>query len=308
MKKNILLTFLTILVLLNSTAIGYYIYHDQKEHQENEEPPFFLMKSSDVDFPTTFSLAGEQVPLERIDVAEAFKKELIVNTYLHSHTIQVLKNAPRYFHIIEPILKAEGVPNDFKYLAVIESSLNPLAVSYAGATGIWQLMSATAKELGLEVTNDVDERYHVEKATRAACTYLKKAYQKFGSWTLAAASYNGGMNMLTRQMDRQKEKNFYDLLLGEETGRYVYRMLALKQIMEEPHLYDFYVDHLYPVEPTTQVKVTKNIKNLADFAQEHGISYKTLKRFNPWLRQTSLKVGKHKTYYIAIPENKQAYK
>jgi membrane-bound lytic murein transglycosylase len=109
-------------------------------------------------------------------------------------------------------------------------------------------------------------------------------------------------------MDRQKEKNFYDLLLGEETGRYVYRMLALKQIMEEPHLYDFYVDHLYPVEPTTQIKVTKNIKDLADFAQEHGISYKTLKRFNPWLRQTSLKVGKHKTYYIAIPENKQAYK
>ena len=150
MKRNILLTFLTILVLLNSTAIGYYIYHDQKEQEENEEPPFFLMKSSDVDFPPTFSLAGEPVPLERIDVAEAFQKELIVNTYLHSHTIQALRNAPRYFHIIEPILKAEGVPNDFKYLAVIESNLNPLAVSYAGAVGIWQLMGATAKELGLE--------------------------------------------------------------------------------------------------------------------------------------------------------------
>lgn len=136
-KRNILLTFLTILVLLNSAAIGYYIYHDQKEHKKNEEPPFLLMKSSDVDLPTTFSLAGEPVPLERIDVTEAFKKELIVNTYLHSHTIQILKNAPRYFHIIEPILKAEGVPNDFKYLAVIESSLNPLAVSYAGAVGIW---------------------------------------------------------------------------------------------------------------------------------------------------------------------------
>ena len=170
MKRNILLTFLTILVLLNSTAIGYYIYHDQKEQEENEEPPFFLMKSSDVDFPPTFSLAGEPVPLERIDVAEAFQKELIVNTYLHSHTIQALRNAPRYFHIIEPILKAEGVPNDFKYLAVIESNLNPLAVSYAGAVGIWQLMGATAKELGLEVSKDVDERYHVEKATRAACS------------------------------------------------------------------------------------------------------------------------------------------
>ena len=306
--KNILLIFLTILVLLNSAAIGYYIYEDKLDQPENDLPVFHVMKTSDVEFPDKFSLAGERVPLERIDVTEAFKKELIVNTYLHSHTIQVLKHAPRYFHTIEPILKEEGVPDDFKYLAVIESSLNPLAVSYAGAVGIWQLMSGTAKELGLEVSNDVDERYHVEKATRAACTYLKKAYQKFGSWTLAAASYNGGMNMLSKQQDRQKETNFYDLLLGEETGRYVYRLLALKQIMEEPHLYDFYVEQLYPVEPVTLVKVTQSIKDLAEFAKEHGISYKTLKRFNPWLRQTSLKIGKHKTYYIAIPENKEAYK
>ena len=306
--KNILLIFLTILVLLNSAAIGYYIYEDKLDQPENDLPVFHVMKTSDVDFPEQFSLAGERVPLERIDVTEAFKKELIVNTYLHSHTIQVLKHAPRYFHTIEPILKEEGVPDDFKYLAVIESSLNPLAVSYAGAVGIWQLMSGTAKELGLEVSNDVDERYHLEKATRAACAYLKKAYQKFGSWTLAAASYNGGMNMLSKQQDRQKETNFYDLLLGEETGRYVYRLLALKQIMEEPHLYDFYVEQLYPVEPVTLVKVTQSIKDLAEFAKEHGISYKTLKRFNPWLRQTSLKIGKHKTYYIAIPENKEAYK
>lgn len=306
--KNILLIFLTILVLLNSAAIGYYIYEDKLDQPENDLPVFHVMKTSDVEFPDKFSLAGERVPLERIDVTEAFKKELIVNTYLHSHTIQVLKHAPRYFHTIEPILKEEGVPDDFKYLAVIESSLNPLAVSYAGAVGIWQLMSGTAKELGLEVTNDVDERYHLEKATRAACAYLKKAYQKFGSWTLAAASYNGGMNMLSKQQDRQKETNFYDLLLGEETGRYVYRLLALKQIMEEPHLYDFYVEQLYPVEPVTLVKVTQSIKDLAEFAKEHGISYKTLKRFNPWLRQTSLKIGKHKTYHIAIPENKEAYK
>ena len=306
--KNILLIFLTILVLLNSAAIGYYIYEDKLDQPENDLPVFHVMKTSDVEFPDKFSLAGERVPLERIDVTEAFKKELIVNTYLHSHTIQVLKHAPHYFHTIEPILKEEGVPDDFKYLAVIESSLNPLAVSYAGAVGIWQLMSGTAKELGLEVSNDVDERYHLEKATRAACAYLKKAYQKFGSWTLAAASYNGGMNMLSKQQDRQKETNFYDLLLGEETGRYVYRLLALKQIMEEPHLYDFYVEQLYPVEPVTLVKVTQSIKDLAEFAKEHGISYKTLKRFNPWLRQTSLKIGKHKTYYIAIPENKEAYK
>ena len=308
MQKNIIITFLTILVLINSAIIGYYVYKQEFEEPEEEEYILHFLLPSDVFCPDTFYLAGERVPLERIDVIEAFKKELIVNTNLHSHTIQVIKNAPRYFHIIEPILKEEGIPNDFKYLAVIESSLNPLAVSYAGAVGIWQLMSGTAKELGLEVTNDVDERYHIEKATRAACAYLKKAHEKFGSWTAAAASYNGGMNMLSKQIDRQKEKYFYDLLMGEETGRYVYRMMALKQIMENPHLYNFHVGIKYPIEPTTQVKVTKSIKDLADFAQEHGITYKTLKRFNPWLRQTSLKNGKHKTYYILIPENKEAYK
>ena len=190
MQKNIIITFLTILVLINSAIIGYYVYKQEFEEPEEEEYiPHFLLPS-DVFCPDTFYLAGERVPLERIDVIEAFKKELIVNTNLHSHTIQVIKNAPRYFHIIEPILKEEGIPNDFKYLAVIESSLNPLAVSYAGAVGIWQLMSGTAKELGLEVTNDVDERYHIEKATRAACAYLKKAHEKFGSWTAARVAFS----------------------------------------------------------------------------------------------------------------------
>lgn len=308
MQKNIIITLLAILVLLNSSAIGYYIYKQELTPHEKEEYVSHFLLPSDVFCPDTFYLAGERVPLERIDILEAFKKELIVNTNLHSHTIQVIKNSPRYFHIIEPILKKEGIPDDFKYLAVIESSLNPLAISSAGAAGIWQLMKGTAKELGLEVSNDVDERYHVEKATRAACAYLKKAYEKFGSWTSAAASYNGGMNMLTRQMDRQKEKKFYDLLMGEETGRYVYRIMALKQIMENPHLYNFHVGIQYPIEETTTVTVTKSIKDLADFAHEHDISYKTLKRFNPWLRQTALKIGKHKTYDILIPKNKEDYK
>ena len=308
MQKNIIITLLAILVLLNSSAIGYYIYKQELTPHEKEEYVSHFLLPSDVFCPDTFYLAGERVPLERIDILEAFKKELIVNTNLHSHTIQVIKNSTRYFHIIEPILKKEGIPDDFKYLAVIESSLNPLAISPAGAAGIWQLMKGTAKELGLEVSNDVDERYHVEKATRAACAYLKKAYEKFGSWTSAAASYNGGMNMLTRQMDRQKEKKFYDLLMGEETGRYVYRIMALKQIMENPHLYNFHVGIQYPIEETTTVTVTKSIKDLADFAHEHDISYKTLKRFNPWLRQTALKIGKHKTYDILIPKNKEDYK
>lgn len=308
MKKNITTLLLLLLILINSVTIGYLIFSGEHVHPELPDSESRLLMPSDVYCPDTFVLAGEQVPLERIDVVESFKKELIVNTYLHSHTIQILKNAPRYFSIIEPILKKEGVPDDFKYLAVIESSLNPLAASYAGAIGIWQFMNGTAKELGLEVSNDVDERYHLEKATKAACAYLKKAYGKFGSWTLAAASYNGGMNMLSKQMDIQNEKNYYDLLLGEETGRYVYRILALKQIMEAPNLYEFFVLEKYPIEETTTITVKNSVKDWATFAREHGINYKTLKRFNPWLRQTSLKNTNRKTYYIQIPKNKEAYR
>ena len=306
-RRNYTLIVVAILTCLNTVAVAYLIYRDvhRPENWVNHIPP--MLKPSDVYCPDTFYLAGERVPLERVDVKEAFKRELITNTYLHSHTIQVLKNAPRYFPVIEPILAEEGIPDDFKYLAVIESSLNPLAVSPSGAVGLWQLMPATAKELKLEVNSEVDERYHIEKSTRAACAYLRKAYKKFGSWTLAAASYNGGMNMLSRQMKRQKADEYYDLLLNTETGRYVYRLLALKQIMEYPTLYDFFVSITYEKEPCTEVMVKKGIKNLADFAQEQGITYKTLKRFNPWLRQAYLNNKRHKTYRILIPLQKEKY-
>lgn len=271
-----------------------------------EENPVTV--TSDVFMPTKFDLAGENVPLQRLDVQESFKKELIVNTYLHSHTIQILKNAPRVFAIIEPILKANGIPDDFKYLAVIESNLNPLSVSPAGAVGIWQFMKGTAQELGLEVNTEVDERYNIEKSTEAAAKYLKKAYEKFGSWTMAAASYNAGSSMISRQMEIQKENNYYDLLLGEETGRYVFRILALKQIINHPELYNFNVITIYPSEKVKKIKVSGAVKSWADFAHEQEISYKILKRFNPWLRKTELRNPHHKTYEISIPVKTELYK
>lgn len=264
--------------------------------------------TSDVPMPEEMLLAGEKVPLHRLDIQEAFKKELIVNTYLHSHTLQILKNAQRMFSRIEPILKKAGIPDDFKYLAVIESQLNPLAVSPVGATGIWQFMEGTAKELNLEVNQEVDERYHIEKSTEAAANYLKKAYQKFGSWTTAAASYNAGTSMVSKQMDIQKEKSYYDLLLGDETGRYVFRILALKQIMTHPEMYHFEVNEKYPVEETEKVKIKESVPDWADFAQERGITYKTLKRFNPWLRKNNLRNASGKTYEIDVPVKTELYK
>lgn len=262
----------------------------------------------DVIMPEKINLAGEEVPLHRLDVSEALRKELIVNSYLHSHTIQILKNAPRVFHIIEPILKMNSVPDDMKYIAVIESMLNSLAVSPAGAVGLWQFMKNTGEEWKLEVNSEIDERYNIEKATQAAANYLKKAYDRFGSWTTAAASYNAGAAMISRQMDIQKEKNYYSLLLGEETDRYVFRILAMKQILNNPELYRFKVDQIYPTEKTRKIKVEGPVKDWADFAIEQGISYKTLKRFNPWLRTSSLRNPHSKTYEISVPEHPELYR
>lgn len=311
MKKENILTGICILITLMNIALSVcFIYRSQPQSANSDARPTRQEKATenpDVHLPEQISLAGEAVPLNRLDVREALKKELIVNTYLHSHTIQILKNAPRMFALIEPILKANGIPDDFKYLAVIESRLDPLVVSPAGAVGIWQIMKGTAKELGLEVTPEVDERYHIEKSTQAAADYLNKAYRKFGSWTLAAASYNAGSNMISRQMDLQQQTNYYNLLLGEETERYVFRILALKQIMNQPEMYHFKVSDLHPAEETQTIKVSTSIKNWAEFAREQGITYKTLKRFNPWLRKNELHNPRHKTYQIKIPVKKELY-
>ena len=238
------------------------------------------------------------------------KENIILYTCILLSAINIFIIIFQYYHQQQPLLenKINGIPDDFKYLAVIESRLEPLIVSPAGAVGIWQIMKATGKELGLEINNEVDERYHLAKATEAAAKYLRKAYERFGSWTLAAASYNGGQAFISRQMKQQQTQNYYDLLLGEETERYVYRILALKEIITHPQQYNFNIQYANPAEPADTIEVKTSVKDWTEFALQHGITYKTLKRFNPWLRRTELHNPKHKTYLIAIPKNKTAYK
>ncbi len=259
-------------------------------------------KGSALYVPGEVDFAGEKAPLHVYDVRERFERELLVNANLHSSTILILKRANRAFPVIEPILKAYNIPDDFKYLAVIESSLTN-AVSSSGARGFWQFMEPAAKENGMEVSPTVDERYHLEKATHAACKYLLKAKEKFGNWTLAAASYNAGMSGIANQMESQKVANYYDLLLNEETSRYVFRILALKQIMQNPKDFGFNLnqDELYTLLPTRQVAVDSTINDLAGFAKAQGINYKILKLHNPWLRDKKLSNPTKKMYLIDIP-------
>ena len=253
-------------------------------------------------FPTVVDFAGEKAPLNIADVRERFDRELLVNANLHSSTILIIKRANRAFPIIEPILKQYGVPDDFKYLAVIESALTN-AVSSSGAKGVWQFMPDTAKEKGMEVNDIVDERYHLQKSTEAACKYLVAAKQKFGNWTLAAASYNGGMNGVNTKITEQKVSDYYDLALTDETSRYVFRILALKEIMQHPNLYGFDVskDELYENIPTKIIEVDSTITDLASFAKAQGINYKILKIHNPWLRDKKLVNTTKKKYLIEIP-------
>jgi hypothetical protein len=253
-------------------------------------------------FPTEIDFAGEKAPLHIADVRERFDRELLVNANLDATTLIIIKRANRAFPVIEPILKKYGVPDDFKYLAVIESGLVN-AVSPAGARGVWQFMPATGKEYALEINDIVDERYHLEKSTEAACKYLLKAKEKFGSWTLAAASYNGGVAGVNNQISFQGVENYYDLLLTEETSRYVFRILALKEIMQKPEQYGFNVleSEKYPVIPTKTVEVTTSIPDLAVWAKEQGINYKILKIHNPWLRDRKLTNTTGKKYILEIP-------
>ncbi|TBW28990.1 lytic transglycosylase domain-containing protein [Gramella sp. KN1008] len=253
--------------------------------------------------PDKLDFAGEPVPLEDPDVYERMDRELLVNTYWQSNAMLLMKRANKYFPLVEKVLKEEGIPEDFKYLAVIESGLTQ-AVSPARAIGFWQILESTGKEYGLEINDNVDERYHIEKSTRAASDYLKKAKARFGSWTLAAASYNAGQYGIDKQLERQKVSDYYDLLLGEETGRYIFRILALKEIMNNPEKYGFSFDDddLYQPIPVNKVKVDTVVKDFPDFAEKFGINYKILKVHNPWLRDDHLKNASRKTYYIDIPE------
>lgn len=252
--------------------------------------------------PVKMDFCGERVPLEIVDVKERLDRELLVNANLHSATSLIIKRANRYFDDIEPILKKNGIPDDFKYLCVIESALTN-ATSSAGAKGFWQFMPETAKEYNLEISSTVDERYHVIKATEAACAYLKKAYNKFGNWTLVAAAYNRGMAGVERQLTAQGVTDYYDLYLNEETSRYVFRILALKEIMLNTDKYGYMFDKeaLYKPIKTKKINVNTTIENLHTWALEQGINYKILKLHNPWLLDTTLVVPLGKTYDIEIP-------
>jgi membrane-bound lytic murein transglycosylase D len=252
--------------------------------------------------PTKMTFADEPVPLHIPDVHERLDKELQINCYLHSNTIFLMKRANRWLPQMQKIMEKHGIPEDFKYLPLIESNLMNV-ISHRDAVGYWQILKSSGTELDLEITDEVDERYDPIKATEAACKYLKKAYKKFGNWTMVAASYNRGMSGMQRALDDQSVDSYYDLYLNDETSRYVFRILAIKEIAENPLRYGFHIepDHLYKQEPLKYVEIDETVKDLVDFAKAQGTNYKLLKRHNPWLREGRLTVKKGKSYRIALP-------
>jgi len=253
--------------------------------------------------PDYLNFAGEPMPLHNPDILERMDRELLVNTYWQSNGLLMFKRAKKYFPVIEPILAKHNIPDDFKYLAVIESGLTN-AVSPAGARGFWQIMPATARENGLEVNSNVDERYHLEMATEVACKYLLKSKESLGSWTLAAAAYNAGNAGISRRLKAQNVSEYYDLLLGEETGRYMFRIVALKEILSNPDKYGFNFrdKDLYKRVPTYKVPLDTAVTDFTKFAENYGINYKILKLHNPWLREPHLNNKSRKQYYIDIPK------
>ena len=295
--------------------IGYYMNTEQKydnllESMENTETrldmPDLRDRTVTLDIPDSMSFAGEPVPLHIPDVRERLDREIHINRYWHNNSIFLIKRANRWLPQIEEILVKNGIPADFKYLPAIEGGLQN-AVSPKQAVGFWQILKPTAREYGMEVSNEVDERYDPIKSTEVACKYLRRSYEKFGNWTLVAASFNRGMRGIQNSLDAQKVDDYYDLLLNEETSRYVFRILACKDLLQNPEKYNFEIkeEHLYTQEPMDTLVVTESISDLADYAKEQGINYKILKKYNPWLRKSKLTVSAGKTYYLSIPKKSQ---
>lgn len=302
--KNIIFS-LTIILFAFVFIGGAYLMlpelGDTKEYNSIKDYPNNYVIVS-VPVPKKLSFCGEKVPLQVRDVWERMDREMTVNTYWHSSTIQFLKLSHRWFPIIEPILKRNGVPDDFKYISLIESGFRNVT-SPAKAVGFWQFLKSPAKKYGLEVNKEVDERYNVEKSTEAACKYLKEAYEKFGSWALAAASFNMGINGMEKQLGRQKTKSYYNLVLSDETSRYVFRAMAVRQIMKNPKKYGFKINkkNFYKPLKTRSITLKGSIKSMSDYAQKLHINYKILKLYNPWLRSDKLTNKKKKTYKLLLP-------
>lgn len=301
-KRFLILPALAVLTLVLFAAYRTDNTDEKAIEPLNPKKPEMFQMVSPPPIPEQLSFAGEPVPLGQYDILERFDRELIVNCFFHSQTIRFIKLAPRYFDIIEPILEANNIPNDFKYLAVAESGFDPRALSPAGAAGFWQLLQGTARDYGLEVTAEVDERYHIEKATEAACKYLHESHERYGDWTTVAASYNAGRRGIDRQVERQKESHYYDMLLSEETNRYVFRILAIKTILESPETYGFFINKkdIYPKLKYKTIEVKSTIPDFVAFAKENNTNYKMLKELNPWLRETKLTVVSGKTYEVKI--------
>jgi len=297
--KNSFLTFGT-MVLIGFIVLAFTsqpVLENEGSTFENDYNIYAL------EIPEVLDFSGESMPLQSPDIRERIDRELLVNTYWQSNGLLLFKRSHKYFPVIEPILKSYGIPNDFKYLALIESGLQNVT-SPAGAKGFWQIMKPTGKEYGLEINSNVDERYDFEKSTHVACQYILKAKEKFGNWTLAAAAYNAGITGSSKRLEDQNVSGYYDLLLGEETGRYLFRIVALKEIFSTPKKYGFNFDetHLYTLPETYEVKVDTAITNMVKFAESFGLNYKQLKMHNPWLRDPFLNNKTRKLYTLKIPK------
>ena len=307
MKKSLLIS---LLLLFTGLGAAFIVLTSGNNPEKTEsEKPLVLSMTASVEIPESMTFAGEQITFDRYDKHERMDRELNNFAYFHSTTLLLFKRANRLFPIIEPILKQQGVPDDLKYLAVIESSLDYRTVSPARAAGLWQFLQSTGKQYGLEVSAEVDERYHIEKSTEAACRYMKDAYRKYGSWSAAALSYNGGQGRITNELRDQRADDALDLWLVEETTRYYYRMLSIKCIFEDPQQYGFILKpaDLYKPMEFKKVNVSNSIPDLVAFAQQHQITYAQLKDFNSWLRSDKLSNASGKTYTILIPTKESLY-
>jgi len=255
------------------------------------------------EIPNYLEFAGEKIPTENFEVYERMEREFLSNTYWHSATILAIKRANRWFPVIEPILKKNNIPDDFKYLSVAESNLDNV-VSPAGATGFWQFMNEAGEKYGLEINSQVDERYDVEKSTEAACQYLRDSYNMFGSWIASAASYNMGQDGVKKQQERQKAKNYFNLVLNSETSRFVARIVSLKYILQNPEKYGFDIKNEVKYKPLeySEVRLDSSVADLADYATSLGVNYFILKMYNPWLRNNYLSNKTKKIYTIKLPK------
>jgi hypothetical protein len=298
LKKPLIFFGLISIVGLLSVAFSV----DESENLD-QKPSIMDYNVYALPIPEQLDFSQELVPLNMPDIKERMDRELLVNTYWQSNGLLLFKRANKFFPIIEPILESYGVPNDFKYLALIESGLQQVS-SPAGAKGFWQIMKSTGKEYGLEINNNVDERNNIKLSTQVACQYLLKAKEKFGSWTLAAASYNAGMGRISSELERQSVSDYYDLLLGEETGRYLFRIIALKEIMLHPKKYGFNFNEkdLYTYAPTIEIEIDTAVADFVQFSKDFGINYKQLKLHNPWLREKFLNNKTRKKYTIELPD------